>query len=207
MMSMLSVKVSAAKRAVVVAFCLSALPALHSCVPLAVTAASVTAVDVIADRRTAGTYLDDNTLEIKLRKDINQDAVIGRATNVSVTAFNGVVLLTGQVHNEEQRNRAVKLADRYKANNEVASVVNELALAGKTNITSRVNDSWITGKVKTRLFRVTEGGLVSKVKVVTEHGRVYLMGQVTQVEADTVVHAIRDVSGITQIVKVFEYTD
>ena len=185
---------------------LAALQPLSACIPLVLTAASVTAVDVSLDRRTAGKYWDDNALELKLRGDISADATLGKNINVSVTAFNGVVLLTGEVNNDDQRQRAAELAEKYRKTGEVASVVNELALAGKTNISSRLNDAWITGKVKARLLKVPELP-ASAVKVVTEHGKVYLLGRVTRAESEAVVATIRDISGITHIVKVFEYTD
>lgn len=184
---------------------LAALPPLSACIPLVITAVSVTA-DVNLDRRTAGKYWDDNALELKLRNDINTDAALGEDVNVSVTAFNGVVLLTGEVNSDDQRQRTGELVEKYRTNGTVANVVNELTLAGKTNISSRLNDAWITGKVKTRLFK-TPDLPASAVKVVTEHGKVYLLGRVTRAEADTAVEIIRDISGITHIVKVFEYTD
>ena len=186
---------------------LAALQSLSACLPLVVTAATVTAVDVTLDRRTTGRYWDDNALEVKLRSDISNDPALGNDINVSVTVFNGVVLLTGEVNSDKQRQRASTLANTYKKTGEVASVVNELALAGKTNVFSRfINDPWITSKVKVRLLKVPE--LPSNaVKVVTEHSKVYLLGKVTRGEADAAVEAIRDIKGITHIVKVFEYTD
>ena len=146
-------------------------------------------------------------MEVKLRSDISNDPALGNDINVSVTVFNGVVLLTGEVNSDKQRQRASTLANTYKKTGEVASVVNELALAGKTNVFSRfINDPWITSKVKVRLLKVPE--LPSNaVKVVTEHSKVYLLGKVTRGEADAAVEAIRDIKGITHIVKVFEYTD
>lgn len=176
-----------------------------ACVPLILTAATVTAVDVSLDRRTAGTYLDDNNLERKLRRDIGQDPYLV-GINASVTAFNGIVLLTGQTNNDAQRQRVSELAEKYKETGEVRKVANELELAGKTNISSRVNDSWITGKVKTRLLQA-ENLPAHAVKVVTEHGKVYLLGQVTTAEADAAVAAVRTVGGVTHIVKILEYID
>ena len=196
----------AAKPLVLMLVLLAALHALSACVPLVITAATVTAVDVNLDRRTAGKYLDDNALELKLRSGINNDPALGRDINVSVTAFNGSVLLTGEVNSEAQRMRAVELAESYRETGEVAKVVDGLTLAGKTNLFSRLNDSWITSKVKARLFK-SEGLPASAVKVVTEHGKVYLLGKVTRAEAETAVESIRDINGITHIVKVFEYTD
>ncbi len=185
---------------------LAALQPLSACIPLVLTAASVTAVDISLDRRTAGKYWDDNALELKLRSDLSGDATLGGEVNISVTAFNGIVLLTGEVNNDAQRQRATELAEKYRKTREVASVVNELTLAGKTNISSRLNDAWITGKVKARLINAPDLP-AGAVKVVTEHGKVYLLGRVTRAEANATVAAINGVRGVTHIVKVFEYTD
>lgn len=194
---------SAAKPLALIILSLAALQLLSACVPLVLTAVTVTAVDVTLDRRTAGKYWDDNALEVRLRNDISEDAALGSGINVSVTAFNGIVLLTGEVISDDQRQRVEGLAKGYE---ETRKVVNELELAGKTNISSRLNDTWITGKVKTRLLKIPDLP-PSAVKVVTEHGKVHLLGRVTRAETEAIVEAIRDINGITHIVKVFEYTD
>ena len=182
---------------------LATLQTLGACVATAVTAIAVTGIDVALDRRTPGTYYDDNALELKLRKDILLDDTLGSSVNISVTALNGIVLLTGEVNNDNQRRRAIILARSYE---ETRKVVPELNLAGKTNITSRSNDTWITGKVKAKLLQ-TPNLPANAVKVVTEHGKVYLLGLVTKTEAEAAVKATRTISGVTHIVKVFEYIE
>ncbi|MGI9311528.1 MAG: BON domain-containing protein, partial [bacterium] len=185
--------------------CATACLNLAACVPLVLTAATAGVVDVSLDRRTPGTYWDDNALEIKLRGDIAADDALGEQVNVSVTVFNGVVLLTGEVNSDDQRQRVETLVLAYKSGGEVAHVVNELILAGKTNITSRVNDAWLTGKAKAALLNSQVPH--NTVKVVTEHGKMYLLGIVTRAEAEAAVTAVRGIGGATHIVKVFEYVE
>ena len=194
---------SGAKSFALIILSLVTLQLLSACIPLVLTAATVTAIDVTLDRRTAGKYWDDNALEVKVRRAIGNDDAIGSGINVSVTVFNGIVLLTGEVYNDDQRQRVEELAKGYE---ETRKVVNELQLAGKTNLSSRLNDAWITGKVKTRLLKLSDPP-PSAVKVVTEHGKVYLLGRVTRAETEAVVETIRGISGVTYIVKVFEYLD
>lgn len=191
-----------AKSRALIFLLLAALLPLSACVPL-LAVATVTAVDVSLDRRTPGRFLDDNALELKLRDMFVADETLGSDVNISVTAVNGVVLLTGEVNSDAQRQRAGKLAE---ASPETRKVVNELQLAGKTNISSRINDSWITTKIKAKLVKV-ENLSASLVKVVTEQGKVYLLGLVTRAEADAAVEAISTVKGVTHIVKVFEYIE
>ena len=181
---------------------LSGANSLTACVPALVVGATVTTVNVATDRRTLGRNLDDNSLELDLRKDFLLDKKLD-GTNVSVTAINGIVLLTGEVSTDAQRQYAEALA---KQRTRTLTVVNELQLAGKTSATSRANDSLITGKVKAKLLQ-SDDVQANVVKVVTEAGRVYLLGLVTRSEADAAVAAAQSVGGVTHIVKVFEYIE
>ena len=176
---------------------------LTACVPLAIGTATVTAVDLYMERRTVKQSVDDNSLELKLRKDYLSDEKLGNSVNISTTIINGIVLLTGEVHTDEQRQYAEKLARSYIDTREV---VNELELSGRTNMNSRANDSYLTGKVKSKLVRA-DGVPSTNIKVVTERGKVYLLGLVTHPEADAAVKAAQSVKGVTHIVKVFEYID
>ena len=176
---------------------------LSACVPVLFTTAVVTAIDVSIDRRTPGRYLDDNRLEVKLRLAFSSDPQLRAGVNISVTSMNGIVLLSGETNTDEQRRRAAQVAESYP---ETRKVVNELQLAGMTNFPSRINDTWLTGKVKATLLNVPNFP-ASAVKVVTEHGKVYLLGLVTRAEGEAAVSAIRRVRGITHIITVFEYTD
>jgi len=177
--------------------------ALSACEAVLFTTAVITTVDVSLDRRTTGRYLDDNILEIRLRGMFKSDKGIGPGVNISVTAVNGIVLLSGETGTDAQRRRAGELAEGQP---ETRKVVNELQLSGATNRASRLNDAWITGKVKTRMLNLRDFP-ASAVKAVTEHGKVYLLGLVTREEGGIAVAAIRRVRGITHIITVFEYTD
>lgn len=188
------------KSIVTIAALAGPLQALTGCIPVLVATATVTAINVATDRRTLGRNLDDNTLEISLRKDMLLDNKL-KDTNISITSINGIVLLTGEVSNEDQRRHATRIASQRIL---TLTVVNELQLAGKTSITSRVNDTFLTGKVKAKLLR-SKAVPANAVKVVTESGRVYLLGLVTRAEGDAAVAAAQSVSGVTHIVKVFEY--
>lgn len=173
---------------------------LTACVPILVGAATVTAVNVATDRRSLSRNIDDNSLELHLRKDMLLDDRL-KGNNISVTAMNGIVLLTGEVASDKERQIATEVAKEYE---DTVSVVNELLLAGNTSITSRANDSFITGQVKAKLLS-GHGVPANAVKVVTEGGKVYLLGLVTQSEAEAAVDAAQQVGGVTHIVKVFEY--
>jgi len=188
-------------RTIIVVLVLIIAQLLSTCVPILVGTATVTAIDVALDRRTVGRNIDDNALEFKIRKDILLDRTLGRGVNISVTSINGIVLLTGEVMKDKQRQQAESIARSYQ---ETRQLVNEIALSGTTNINSRANDAWITSKVKAKLLRGV-GIRASNIKVVTERSSVYLLGIVTHVEGDTAVDIAKSVRGVTHIYKVFEY--
>ena len=176
---------------------------LSACVPVFLGAAAISAIDLALERRTAGRIIDDNFVEVKLRNIYSTDAQLGAAENISVVAFNGIVLLTGEVHSDAQRQHATALAEQLV---QTKKVVNLLDLSGKTNLTSRANDSYITGKVKSKLVRA-DNVPSSNIKVVTERGGVYLLGLVTQAEAEAAFDVTKTVRGITRIFDVFEYIE
>ena len=166
------------------------------CVP----AVSLLAIDVVRDEREPRAYWQDNKAEMDMRFSIYRNKAISD-TNVSVTIWNAVVLLTGEVPDQQTIDRILDIA---KSHHYTRQVVNRIELAGRTNIASRVNDSWLTGRVKTAL--VISGTVdPTRFKVVTERANVYLMGLVTSAEATEAVMIVRSVPGVVRVIKVFEY--
>lgn len=173
---------------------------VSGCGIVVATTAVVIAVDVARDRRGASVYWEDNKIEFDIRSSISDQKEI-QNENVSVTVFNGIVLLTGEVPDQRDIDKILDLAKAHKGSQQV---INRLELAGKTNLTSRANDGWITTRVKTAM--ATSGALdPTRVKVVTERANVYLMGLVTRAEAEAAVKVTRSVPGVVRVIKVFEY--
>ena len=166
------------------------------CVP----AISLLAIDVVRDEREPRAYWQDNKAEMDIRFAIYRNKTISD-TNVSVTIWNAVVLLTGEVPDQQAIDRILDIA---KSHHYTRQVVNRIELAGRTNMASRINDSWLTGRVKTAL--VISGTVdPTRFKVVTERANVYLMGLVTSAEATEAVMIVRSVPGVVRVIKVFEY--
>ena len=166
------------------------------CVP----AVSLLAIDVVRDEREPRAYWQDNKAEMDIRFSIYRNKTISD-TNVSVTIWNAVVLLTGEVPDQQAIDRILDIA---KSHHYTRQVVNRIELAGRTNMASRGNDSWLTGRVKTAL--VVSGTVdPTRFKVVTERANVYLMGLVTSAEATEAVLIVRSVPGVVRVIKVFEY--
>ena len=134
------------------------------CVP----AVSLLAIDVVRDEREPRAYWQDNKAEMDIRFSIYRNKTISD-TNVSVTIWNAVVLLTGEVPDQQAIDRILDIA---KSHHYTRQVVNRIELAGRTNMASRINDSWLTGRVKTAL--VVSGTVdPTRFKVVTERAKVY----------------------------------
>ncbi len=187
------------RRLLAAAALLAALPALQGCVTAAAVGAGTMAL-MVEDRRTTGVYVEDESIEWKVVARVNSDY---KAAHVNGTSFNRKVLLTGEAPTEEMK-KAIENAVR--AMPEVKDVVNELVVAGSSSMTSRGNDSLITSNVKTRM--VGNGKFsTNHVKVVTEAGAVFLMGIVTAAEGEAAVEIARSTSGVSRVVKVFEYVE
>lgn len=154
-------------------------------------------------RRSVGTMIDDSSIETSIRVNLAANEGL-KNSHINVVSFNGVVLLVGQVPSQELKNEATRIARESRS--QVKVVHNELEIAGATTFLSRSNDAWITTKLKTLMLAdPTVAGL--RTKVVTENGVVYLMGLVTQAEANTTVDLVSNSSGVTKVVRAFEYID
>ncbi|MEO5669898.1 MAG: BON domain-containing protein [Ramlibacter sp.] len=171
--------------------------ALSACAPLIIGGAAVGAM-VTFDRRTSGAQLEDEGIELRAGSRL-RDAMADRA-HVNLTSYNRQVLLTGEVPTEQLKQTAEQVVSRV---DNVKGIVNELAVMGNTTLAQRSSDTLITGKVKASM--VDDSSLaVNSFKVVTERGVVYLMGRVTQREADRATQLTRNISGVTRVVRIFE---
>lgn len=174
------------------------LPLLQGCIPAVATGVGVGAA-MLVDRRTSGTYIEDEGIEWRSRERLRQQ--FGDGINANVTSYNRVALLTGEVPSASQR-ASVEAALKDIPN--LRGVINELSVGGVSSLTSRANDALISSKVKGRLLDA-DGVNAHQVKVVTEAGTVYLMGLLTREEADIASDVARTTSGVVKVVRVFEY--
>lgn len=176
---------------------------LSGCVTALVATVAIATVDIIHDRRTVGEYIDDSAIEVTSRNILVSNAEFRRAAHVKTQSWNGILLLTGEIDDEQIK---PELVSRLKSIKGVRQVVDETTITGKTKLWARTNDAWITSKVKSRLVLKT-GLKANRVKVVTTRGSVYLMGIVTRDEADRATELTQTVRGVKRVVKVFEYQE
>jgi osmotically-inducible protein OsmY len=175
------------------------LSSLTACAPLVVGSAVMSGL-VAIDRRTTGIQLEDEGIELRTAQGLRQN--LSASAHVNVTSYNRMVLLTGEVGSAADKERAEKLA---KSQENVSSVVNDLAIEPASSLTQRSKDAIITGQVKALLVDAKD--LQSNAfKVITERGVVYLMGRVTSREAQRASEIARSssIGGVVKVVRVFD---
>jgi osmotically-inducible protein OsmY len=174
-----------------------ALAGLPGCVPLILGGAVVGTGLVVTDRRTTGTQVEDESIELKAGKRSHDLATLGQ---VSIYSYNRLVLITGRVPGETEK-KAVEAAVAQVEN--VRNVVNELAVGSNLGVGTRSADAVLVAKVRATLVDAKDVQ-ANAFKVVVEAGTVYLMGRVTEREAGRAVDLVRSIAGVQKVVRVFE---
>ncbi len=174
--------------------------ALQGCAVATVVAVTAGAT-MVADRRTFGKQIDDQSIEFNAHNELAKQKALSKNTNLHVVSMNGTVLIVGQAPNTYLRDLAIKTIE------DVADIVvihNQIRINSTTAVTTQSNDIWLTSRVKTALL--ANGDVNAKdIKVVTENSEVFLLGLVTKVEADIVVEITRNINGVSRVFKAFEY--
>ncbi len=171
---------------------------LSACAPLLLGGAMVSGTLMYTDRRTSGAQVEDQAIELKAINRLNE--VLGDRVHINVTSYNRQVLMTGEALSEADKAAAEQAVQRI---DNVRTLVNEVAIMGASSLTGRSNDTILSGKVKASLLDAKDL-MANAFKVVTERGTVYLMGRVTEREANRAAEVARSVSGVQKVVRVFE---
>jgi len=180
----------------------STLVFLNSCATVISATTGDDGIQENKGRRSVGAVVDDNSIESAIKVNLNAADEQLKNAHINVISFNGTVLMVGQVPSQDMKNLATRVA--RTSSSRVKEVYNELEVAGATTFLSRSNDAWLSAKIKTLMLADSEvSGL--RTKVVTENGVVYLMGLLTQEEADRTVNLVSNTRGVTKVVRAFEY--
>jgi osmotically-inducible protein OsmY len=179
------------------ALALAVAASLQACAPL-VVGSMVGGAMVASDRRTSGIQLEDEAIELKAANRIRE--TMGGRAHLNFTSYNRQVLITGEVANAQDRDYAARLVGEVE---NVRKVVNEAVVGPHSSLTERSTDALITAKVKAQMVD-SKDIFANAYKIVTERGVVYLMGRVTQREADRATEVARQVSGVKKVVRIFE---
>lgn len=174
---------------------------LQGCITTAVVTTAAVATKVATDPRTAGRQLDDETLEEKVAYHLNKDAQLQEEARINVVAYNGKVLLIGQAPNDIAKETAKSIAAGVEG---VSEIYNEIRTGEKIGVLQITQDGWITTKIKSQLL-INSQVKSTEVKVITENGEVFLMGNLSSVQGDAAADVARHVRGVTKVVKVLTY--
>lgn len=153
--------------------------------------------------RSAATIVDDQVIESRALDTLYSDPALKGKIHINVISYNHIVLLTGEALSREARTHAIDVVRNLP---KVRRVHNEIRIQDLTGFQSRTQDGWITSKIKTQML-TTPGFSSDSVKVITEQGRVFLMGLVTRAEGHQAAEIARHIKGVQQVIKLFEYAD
>ena len=168
-----------------------------ACAPVLIGSAAVTGVSVAADRRSAGAVANDGVIEANSAMHLSQTNFA--SSHITTTSYEGNVLLSGEIDSEASKQKATEIV---KSINEVNKVYNELAVQPNSSLTTRMNDSITASKVRAALLDNKQVTLTS-IKVVVDRGICYLLGTVTQTEAEIISKIASRVPGVVQVVRLF----
>lgn len=176
------------------------LSVLQGCAVATVVAITAGA-SIATDRRSVGNQIDDQSIEVIAYNEITKNKPLNDNTNLHITSVNGSVLIIGQAPNTYLRDQALKIINSIDG---VVRIHDQIRIGNVTSITTQTNDIWLTSKVKAAL--IADDDVSAKdIKVITENGEVFLMGIVSQKEADSAVNVARNISGVNRVFKAFEY--
>ena len=175
---------------------------ITSCTTILVSTTGEQGLTEDPTERTAGAVIEDQSIETKVIVNLKSQETAFRQAHFDVISHNGVVLLVGQVGTDALKARATAIVSQ--ASSKIKRIHNELEVASNASLLSRSNDAWIATKVRT-LMLANSDVPSSQVKVIAENGAIYLMGLINQTQGDYAANIARNVSGVTRVVKVFEY--
>lgn len=174
---------------------------MSGCAGLFIAGAATTA-NIVTDTRTTKEIWQDNNIEFEVAAIGNKAPFKGKA-RVVASSYNGTVVLMGQAPTRELINEFER---RARAVSGVKNIHNQIRQKEPLSVTQISNDSWITTKVKSALLTDSELNGI-KVKVITEDSDVFLFGYVTPQQSDRATEIARNISGVKQVIKGFQYGD
>lgn len=175
----------------------SAASQLTACFPLAVGGAVMTGM-VATDRRTSGTVVEDQAIELKASSRIRDS--LGDRAHINITSYNRQVLITGEAPNAQDKALVAQIVRNVE---KVESTVDEVAVMGNSNLSERTSDGIITGRIKAALLD-SKDIFGTAFKVTTERGVAFLMGRVTERESKRATEAASVIPGVKKVVRVLE---
>jgi osmotically-inducible protein OsmY len=179
---------------------------MTGCTSVATNPEEITEQSLLQERRNRETILMDKDIEAEAYSELNSEEDILNQCHVTITAYNGAALITGESPNEELKKKIISIVQVVP---NVKLIHDNLSIASPSDSSSRANDQLITDTIRTALsqIRTMPDFDPAMVKVITENGTVYLMGFVRRDEGAVVINVTKLQPGIKQIITIFEYAD
>ncbi|AKO45233.1 division/outer membrane stress-associated lipid-binding lipoprotein [[Haemophilus] ducreyi] len=174
---------------------------LQGCIATALISSAAVATKVATDPRSTGRQIDDEILEERVAFNLNKDAQLRQEARINVVSYNGKVLLIGQAPDADVIENAKNITAGVE---DVSDVYNEIRRGKKIGLSQISVDSWITSTIKSKLLLESKVKSTD-VKVITENGEVFLMGKLSQAQANAVANIARNVKGVKKVIKVISY--
>ena len=173
---------------------------LTACSPLIVAGTVAGAGATVAtDRRSPDKLIEDQAIEIQSIDFLYSHKEFGKKVHISVTSFNGTVLLVGETLSEKSKQTIFNKISRMRG---VKKVIDAIEVRKLASAADRSHDTWITSKVKS--YIIAQKGLLTRTKVITSNSNVYLMGIVSNKEAKQILNIVKKVDGIDSVIPLFE---
>jgi osmotically-inducible protein OsmY len=156
---------------------------------------------VLSDKRNIQTQMSDQQISHKISYWVMHNPDLHKTTHITVTTFNGIVLLSGQASTHDQKSTIIEHSEQVEG---VKRIYDKIEIKAPTSLKRQAQDSWITAKTKAAMINqngISSGGI----KVVTEDSVVYLFGIVGNDEGNQATDIARQIPGVTKVVKLFEY--
>jgi len=173
---------------------------VSGCVSVVAVGAAGTAAVSSSDRRTLGTQIDDKTMTARVSTAINKIADVEQNADISVHVYNGQVLLTGQARTQALIEQATTATEGVE---EVAKIHNQIRLGEPIATTSTINDIWLSTKIRTMMTTNRDVPML-KLDLIVENSEVFIMGRLTKEEARATVELVRNIDGVTKVIRVME---
>ena len=175
---------------------------LQGCVAALIGVGAGATATIATDPRTAGTQVDDTTLNSRITSKLRDNGPMFIGSRISTSTYDGNILLTGQA-NQEQIEKAESLANEVEG---VKTVYNQIRIGMPVGAGTVTNDTWITTKVKSQLM-LNSQVKSRKIKVVTENGEVFLIGILTPEQGRLAAEVASKVAGVKKVITLYTYPD
>ena len=171
---------------------------LEACSPAAtILGAGASAGLALAEERPVEEIWRDTSLKVTINQRLLEKSFSDTFWSLNTTIFEGRVLLTGIVQNQESRISAVRKTWEVKG---VKEVINEIDIGKKATLKEYANDVWITTQIKT--IATKDIGLRAlSYNFETIKGKVYIAGITSREEQlNTLIKIIENIKGVKEIV-------